>query len=232
MFGTPLGPTGDALVRRRPARPRRLLAHDLRRARLAAGRHRRHRRSPCWSASPSASLAGYYRGWVDTLLSRLIDVMLSFPVLLLGLGIASPARSGNGCVGGRHNAGRAHGDPRDRARHLDVDRARRARSGAVAARARVRRRRAVAGRLEPPHRHPRDPPEPHCTDHCLLKSAAPADDLARGGALVPGRRRVPADGELGLDDRRRIRQLRHAVVVHGLSRRGAAAHRACVQPAR
>ena len=45
-------------------------------------------------------LAGYYRGWVDTLLSRLVDVVLSFPVLLLGLGIASACSLGNGCVGG------------------------------------------------------------------------------------------------------------------------------------
>ena len=29
-------------------------------------------------------VAGYYRGWVDTVLSRSMDVMLAFPVLLLG----------------------------------------------------------------------------------------------------------------------------------------------------
>ncbi len=45
-------------------------------------------------------LAGYYRGWVDTLLSRLVDVVLSFPVLLLGIGIASACSLGNGCVAG------------------------------------------------------------------------------------------------------------------------------------
>jgi len=45
-------------------------------------------------------LAGYYRGWVDTLLSRFVDVVLSFPVLLLGIGIASACSLGNGCVGG------------------------------------------------------------------------------------------------------------------------------------
>ena len=28
-------------------------------------------------------LAGYYRGWVDTLISRVIDVTLAFPILLL-----------------------------------------------------------------------------------------------------------------------------------------------------
>jgi peptide/nickel transport system permease protein len=45
-------------------------------------------------------LAGYYRGWIDTLLSRLLDVVLSFPVLLLGIGIASACSLGNGCLGG------------------------------------------------------------------------------------------------------------------------------------
>ena len=38
-------------------------------------------------------LAGYYRGWTDTLLSRLVDVVLAIPVLLLGWGSAPPARS-------------------------------------------------------------------------------------------------------------------------------------------
>jgi peptide/nickel transport system permease protein len=45
-------------------------------------------------------LAGYYRGWVDTLLSRLIDVLLAFPILLLALGIAAACSLGNGCLGG------------------------------------------------------------------------------------------------------------------------------------
>jgi peptide/nickel transport system permease protein len=44
-------------------------------------------------------LAGFYRGWVDTLLSRLIDVVLSIPILLLGLGIGA-ACAVRGCVGG------------------------------------------------------------------------------------------------------------------------------------
>jgi ABC-type dipeptide/oligopeptide/nickel transport system permease subunit len=44
--------------------------------------------------------AGYYGGWVDTLLSRMLDVVLSFPILLLGIGIASACSLGNGCFGG------------------------------------------------------------------------------------------------------------------------------------
>jgi ABC-type dipeptide/oligopeptide/nickel transport system permease subunit len=45
-------------------------------------------------------IAGYYRGSVDTLISRVIDVTLAFPVLLLALGIASACSLGNGCARG------------------------------------------------------------------------------------------------------------------------------------
>jgi ABC-type dipeptide/oligopeptide/nickel transport system permease subunit len=44
--------------------------------------------------------AGFYRGWVDTILSRLIDVLLAFPILLLALGLAAACSFGNGCLGG------------------------------------------------------------------------------------------------------------------------------------
>jgi peptide/nickel transport system permease protein len=44
-------------------------------------------------------LAGFYRGWVDTGLSRLVDVVLSVPVLLLGLGLGA-ACSVRGCAKG------------------------------------------------------------------------------------------------------------------------------------
>jgi peptide/nickel transport system permease protein len=46
------------------------------------------------------TIAGFYRGWVDTIIARLLDVLLAFPVLLLGLGIASACAGEGGCVGG------------------------------------------------------------------------------------------------------------------------------------
>ena len=49
-------------------------------------------------------LAGFYRGWVDTLLSRTVDVVLSVPVLLLGLGIGA-ACAVRGCLGGTISPG-------------------------------------------------------------------------------------------------------------------------------
>ncbi len=44
-------------------------------------------------------VAGFYRGWIDTLLSRFIDVVLSIPILLLGLGLGA-ACAVHGCVKG------------------------------------------------------------------------------------------------------------------------------------
>ncbi len=49
-------------------------------------------------------LAGYYRGWTDTLLSRLVDVVLAIPVLLLGLGLGAACEV-RGCLGGHVQSG-------------------------------------------------------------------------------------------------------------------------------
>jgi peptide/nickel transport system permease protein len=45
-------------------------------------------------------LAGYLGGWVDTIVSRTIDVMLAIPYLLLATGLAASCSLGNGCFGG------------------------------------------------------------------------------------------------------------------------------------
>ncbi|MCW2967426.1 MAG: transporter permease [Solirubrobacteraceae bacterium] len=45
-------------------------------------------------------VAGFFRGWVDTVLSRIMDVVLAFPILLLAIGLASACSLGNGCLGG------------------------------------------------------------------------------------------------------------------------------------
>jgi peptide/nickel transport system permease protein len=46
------------------------------------------------------TMAGFYRRWVDTVIARSLDVMLAFPVLLFGLGVATACSGENGCVGG------------------------------------------------------------------------------------------------------------------------------------
>lgn len=42
-------------------------------------------------------LAGYFRGWVDTVLGRLMDLFLAFPVLILAVGIGSACAGREGC---------------------------------------------------------------------------------------------------------------------------------------
>jgi peptide/nickel transport system permease protein len=45
-------------------------------------------------------MAAFYRRWVDTAIARTLDVMLAFPVLLLGLGLATACSGQDGCLGG------------------------------------------------------------------------------------------------------------------------------------
>jgi peptide/nickel transport system permease protein len=45
-------------------------------------------------------VAGYYRGWVDTLLTRAMDLLLAFPVLVLAIGIGVACSGRDGCAGG------------------------------------------------------------------------------------------------------------------------------------
>lgn len=44
-------------------------------------------------------VAAYYGGWIDSIISRTLDVLLAFPILLLGIGLASACSLGNGCLG-------------------------------------------------------------------------------------------------------------------------------------
>jgi peptide/nickel transport system permease protein len=46
------------------------------------------------------TMAGFYRGWIDTGIARSLDVMLAFPVLLFGLGVATACSGQDGCLGG------------------------------------------------------------------------------------------------------------------------------------
>jgi peptide/nickel transport system permease protein len=45
-------------------------------------------------------IAGYFRGAVDSLLARTMDVVLAFPILLLAIGLAAACSLGKGCLGG------------------------------------------------------------------------------------------------------------------------------------
>lgn len=45
-------------------------------------------------------IAGFRRGWVDTVVSRSVDVLLAIPYLLLATGLAASCSFGDGCFGG------------------------------------------------------------------------------------------------------------------------------------
>ncbi|MEA2443896.1 MAG: peptide/nickel transport system permease protein [Thermoleophilales bacterium] len=44
--------------------------------------------------------AGFYRGWIDSVLSRSMDVILAFPVLLFAIGVGFACNTADGCVHG------------------------------------------------------------------------------------------------------------------------------------
>jgi ABC-type dipeptide/oligopeptide/nickel transport system permease subunit len=52
------------------------------------------------------TMAGFFGGWIDTALSRIMDVLLAFPILLLAIGLSSACTLGNGCLGGLIKPGR------------------------------------------------------------------------------------------------------------------------------
>ncbi len=47
---------------------------------------------------PLGAAAGYFRGWTDLAISRLLDVLLSFPSILLAIAIAAPLGAGKRTV--------------------------------------------------------------------------------------------------------------------------------------
>ena len=200
-FGEPSGPTAahpfgvDGLGEDIAARS------HLRSEGLARGRDHRHRHRDVIGVVVGL-LAGFYRGWVDTVLSRFTDLVLSFPDTAvrhrprLGLRRQRLPR--------RHDQARGPGDHRDhRDLRLDLHRAHRPRAGAVASREGVRRGLALAGRVEHADHVPRDPAEPGRAGDRLREPVDPDQHPVRGGAVVPRGRRPAADRELGPDDRRR-----------------------------
>jgi peptide/nickel transport system permease protein len=50
--------------------------------------------------------AGFFGRWIDTTLSRIMDIVLAFPILLLAIGLSSACTLGNGCLGGAIKPGR------------------------------------------------------------------------------------------------------------------------------
>ena len=70
-------------------RPRHPLAHHLRRALLAVHRPGRRHAVALGRRRCSGLLAGFFRGVVETLIMRLMDIMLALPSLLLAIVIVA-----------------------------------------------------------------------------------------------------------------------------------------------
>ena len=152
-------------------------------------------------------IAGYFRGWSDTVIRSVLDILWSFPVVILGvaLGVAL-ALGGLRSDRSRSRATRSampifiiglglhpvHGETR-------------ARPGAVAAREGVRRGGARAGRGPAADHVQRGRAEPGVDGARVLHAPDRERGPARGGAVVPRRRRAAAEPVLGHDDRRRRR---------------------------
>ena len=98
-FGTPTGPSGDNVFGVDPL-GRDLFSRVLYGARVSLLVALVATALSVAIGVTVGMLAGYYRGWVDTALSRLIDVLLAFPILLLALGVAAACSLGEGCLDG------------------------------------------------------------------------------------------------------------------------------------
>ena len=176
-------------------------------------------------------LAGFYGGLTDALLSRLMDVVLSFPVLLLGLGLGA-ACSVRGCLSGTIEPGIGtviaiiafvnwtYIARVVRGQVLSL----REQEFVAAARSLGASSARILGR--------EILPEPARAADRLRDAPDPSEHPARGRPVVPQRRRPPADAQLGADDRGRDPYLPDGMVVHGFSGAGPADHRAGLQPAR
>ena len=177
-------------------------------------------------------IAGYYRGWTDTALSRLVDVLLAFPILLLGIGLASACSLGNGCVGGLIKPGLSvvifviafvnwtyiyriiRGQVLSLREKEFVDAAR----SLGASNRRIIFREILPNLVAP----------------IIVYSTLiiPQNILFEAALSFLGVGIQPPDASWGDDARRRDRDLRHRLVVHVFPRRGAAFDRAGLQPAR
>ena len=143
-------------------------------------------------AVPIGLVAGYYRGWIDPVISRITDVLLAFPFLILAVGLAAilgpSLLNATIAIGIGAVPGLIRDHPRRDAR---------------AAGGGLRPRRGRERRVRP--RHPGRHIVPNMTQHAAR--AGDGDDSRRdhrrGGALVPRPRRPAADAVLGRDARRR-----------------------------
>ena len=127
-------------------------------------------------------LAGYYGGVVDTVISRLTDVLLSIPYLLFALGVAAACNTTKeGCLGGVVWSRRAVRRVRDCHLLMAGRHTNRPQPDPGASGARVRRCEPGPRRQQPPDHAQRRPTESHRADHHLRDALDSSDHSVRGG---------------------------------------------------
>ena len=174
----------------------------------------------------AGTLAGYFGGWTDTIISRLLDIIWSFPVLLLGVALGTAlALEGLqigpividgesliiplliiGVVYVPYMAGRCGGRSSALREKEFVEAARAQGLGPI---------RIMFSEILP---------NLVVDDHRLLPAHGRQRDPARGGAVVPRRRGAAPDAVVGNDDRRRGHEDRHRAPPGDRARDDARAH--------
>ena len=140
--------------------------------------------------------AGYIGGFVDTVIARFIDVMLSIPFLILAISIAFISGASLWLVIGIIGV-LSFTYPARIVRGQVIS---------IKGREFVEAARALGARPVADHvrRHSAERDGP---GHRVRHAADPAGDRGRGVAVVPRRGRAAADRRLGVDDQRRVRVL-------------------------
>ena len=140
------------------------------------------------------TLAGYFGGWLDTVISRIMDILWAFPVLLLGVALGTALALGGLKIGPITISGDSLLIPILIIAVVYVPYMAQtpARPGARAAREGVRRGRARPGPRAVRIMFSEILPNLVLDDRRLLPAHGRQRDPARGGALVPRRRRAAA----------------------------------------
>jgi hypothetical protein len=161
------------------------------------------------------SIAGYYRGWIDTIISRVIEITMAFPFLIFIIALAAT-------VGDRLNNVTFGFFDRGVLTLLFVFTI----FGWFYPARIVRRRLRLEDHL---HTHPA---APRRADHRRLDAVRCRFRACRGGSVVPRSRREAPNSELGQPVIRGAELLHDATVAAGVARPCRAAHHAVLQPAR
>ena len=151
-------------------------------------------------------LAGYYRGWIDSVLSRVLDVIWAFPVLLLGIALGTALAVGGLKIGPLEIAGDSLWIPILIIGCVYVPYMARPIRGEILALREKEFVEAAVAQGKGPLRImlSRTAAQHRLDDHRLLHAQHRQQHAARVGAVIPRRRRAATQRLLGHDDRRRL----------------------------